>query len=577
MAQPFLAGLPESRPLRLAKPVDRFARAKVHIADLLSKMSQPSYSRGPELQLREQTIFDALSQMAARRPAHEALVVRHQNIRLTYSQLKQRVEESARGLTGLGLRPGDRIGVWASSCVEWVLLFLACARTGIVQVNVNPAYRSKDLGFVLRKSRIRALFLHSHDARADYRQILAEATAGEQLPLQHVVYFAEDSWARMLADAVELPSHQIEPHDVCNIQYTSGTTGSPKGVLLTHHNILNNGWIFSKWLQLTPQDRCCDCFPLYHCAGCVLGVLTCLSSGATLILPSPQFDAGKTLEAVAEERATTLLGSPTMFIAELGHPEFKRFDLTSLRTGGMGGAPCPIEVMKRVVEDMHCREMTVIYGQTEASPLISMSRSDDSLEKRVETIGHAISSIEVKIVSSATGETVPVGVQGELCTRGYHVMKGYDEDPEATRKAIDEQGWLHTGDLATMRPDGYLRITGRAKDMIIRGGENIYPREVEEFLYSHPKVMHVQVVGLPSAKWGEVVLAWIRLKPGESCAEKEIRDFCEGKIAYFKIPEYVRFVEAFPMTVSGKVQKFIIREQEIRERGFEEIARIRTA
>lgn len=540
-------------------------------------MPQLSYSRGPHLALRDETIFEALAEMAARHPAGEALVVRHQNARLSYRELKDRVDETARGLVGLGLKPGDRIGVWASSCVEWVLLFLACARTGIVQVNVNPAYRSQDLGFVLRKSRIKALFLHCQDARADYRQILEETIAGRQLPLEHAVYLDEHSWTSMLADGVDVPATEIKAHDVCNIQYTSGTTGSPKGVLLTHHNILNNGWIFAKWMQLSPQDRCCNCFPLYHTAGCVLGILTCLTSGATLILPASQFDAGKTLEAVEAERATALLGSPTMFIAQLGHPEFKRFDLTSLRTGGMGGAPCPIEVMKRVVEEMHCPDMMVIYGQTESSPLISMSRSDDSLERRVETIGHAISSIEVKIISPATGETVPVGMQGELCTRGYHVMKGYDEEPEATRKTIDAEGWLHTGDLATMRPDGYLGITGRAKDMIIRGGENIYPREVEEFLYSHPKVMDVQVVGLPNARWGEVVLAWIRLKAGQTCSEKEIQNFCQGKIAYFKIPEHVRFVDAFPMTVSGKVQKFIIRDREIRERGLEEVARIRTA
>lgn len=540
-------------------------------------MPQLSYSRGPHLALRDETIFEALAEMAARHPPGEALVVRHQNARLSYRDLKDRVDETARGLVGLGLKPGDRIGVWASSCVEWVLLFLACARTGIVQVNVNPAYRSQDLGFVLRKSRIKALFLHCQDARADYRQILEETIAGRQLPLEHAVYLDEHSWTSMLADGVDVPATEIKPHDVCNIQYTSGTTGSPKGVLLTHHNILNNGWIFAKWMQLSPQDRCCNCFPLYHTAGCVLGILTCLTSGATLILPASQFDAGKTLEAVEAERATALLGSPTMFIAQLGHPEFKRFDLTSLRTGGMGGAPCPIEVMKRVVEEMHCPDMMVIYGQTESSPLTSMSRSDDSLERRVETIGHAISSIEVKIISPATGETVPVGMQGELCTRGYHVMKGYDEEPEATRKTIDAEGWLHTGDLATMRPDGYLGITGRAKDMIIRGGEDIYPREVEEFLYSHPKVMDVQVVGLPNARWGEVVLAWIRLKAGQTCTEKEIQNFCQGKIAYFKIPEHVRFVDAFPMTVSGKVQKFIIRDREIRERGLEEVARIRTA
>lgn len=536
-----------------------------------------SYSRGPDAPLLEKTVSEMLSGMVARQPHHEALVVRHQNARLTFHQLQQCVEAVARGLTGLGLKAGDRIGVWTSGCVEWVLLFLACARTGIVQVNVNPAYRSQDLGFVLRKSKIKALFLHARDARADYRQILKEAVAGQELPLEHAVYLGEESWDKMLADGVDVPATKITPHDVFNIQYTSGTTGSPKGVLLTHHNVLNNAWALAQWMNFTERDRVCDCFPLYHCAGCVSGLLACLVSGGTLILAAPQFDPGKALEAVEAEHVTALMGTPTMFIAELSHPEFRRFDLSSLRTGAMGGAPCPIEIMKRIVEDMHCREMLVIYGQTESSPVITMSRAGDSLEHRVSTIGCAGLNAEVKIVSPLTGETLPIGEQGELCTRGYLVMKGYDEEPEATRKAIDADGWLHTGDLATMRPDGYFRITGRAKDMIIRGGENIYPREVEEFLYSHPKVIEVQVVGLPDARHGEVVLAWIRLKAGESCCEKEIRDFCEGKIAYFKIPEYIRFVDSFPMTVSGKVQKFKIREQEIRERHLEGVARIQTA
>ena len=536
-----------------------------------------SYSRGPVAPLLEKTIPEVLSEMAARLPSQTALVVRHQNAHLTYRQLQQRVEEVARGLTGLGLKPGERIGVWASACVEWVLLFLACARTGIVQVNVNPAYRSLDLGFVLRRSKIKALFLHSRDARADYGQILGEAIRGQDLPLEHAVYLGGESWDAVLAQGVAVPAVDVKPHDIFNIQYTSGATGFPKGVLLTQHNVLNNALAVATWMNFTECDRLCDCFPLYHCAGCVTGILSSLVSGATLILAAPQFDAGKALEAVEAERATALMGSPTMFIAQLGHPEFHRFDLTSLRTGAMGGAPCPIEVMKRVVDDMHCREMLVIYGQTESSPVITMSRANDSLEHRVSTIGCASLNTEVKIVSPQTGETLPIGEQGELCTRGYLVMKGYDEEPEATRKAIDPEGWLHTGDLANMRADGYFRITGRAKDMIIRGGENIYPKEVEEFLYAHPKVMEVQVVGLPDAKHGEVVLAWIRLKTGESCCEKEIRDFCEGKIAYFKIPEYIRFVDAFPMTVSGKVQKFKIREQEIRERHIEEVARIRTA
>lgn len=540
-------------------------------------MPDLSYSRGPDAPLLEKTISEVLSEMAARLPNHEALVVRHQNARLAYGQLHQRVEAVARGLSGLGLKAGDRIGVWASGCVEWVLLFLACARTGIVQVNVNPAYRSLDLGFVLRKSKVKALFLHSSDARADYRQILEEAIAGKDLPLQHAVYLGGESWNAILAHGVDIPPTKITPHDIFNIQYTSGTTGFPKGVLLTQHNVLNNALAVGTWVNLTETDRLCDCFPLYHCAGCVLGILMSLARGATLILAAPQFDAGKALEAIEAERATALAGSPTMFIAELAHPEFQRFDLTSLRTGVMGGAPCPIEIMNRVVEDMRCRDMMVIYGQTESSPVITMSRANDSLEHRVSTIGCAALNTEVKIVSAQTGKTLPVGGQGELCTRGYLVMRGYDEEPEATRKAIDSEGWLHTGDLASMRPDGYFRITGRAKDMIIRGGENIYPKEVEEFLYAHPKVMEVQVLGLPDAKQGEVVLAWIRLKAGESCCEKEIRDFCEGKIAYFKIPEYIRFVDSFPMTVSGKAQKFKIREQEIRERHLEEVARVQTA
>ena len=540
-------------------------------------MAELSYSHGPSALLLEQTIFEALAVTAARLPNHEALVVRHRNARFTFRQLQGTVETTARGLLGLGLQPGDRIGVWASGCAEWVLLFLACARTGLVQVNVNPAYRSQDLGYVIKKSRMKALFLHACDGRADYRQILEETRSAQNLPLEHVVYLGESSWNQMLAHGAPLPPAMASPHDIFNIQYTSGTTGSPKGVLLTHHNVLNNALAVAQWMNLTERDRICDCFPLYHCAGCVLGILLCITSGATLILAAPQFDAGKTLEAVDAERATALMGSPTMFIAQLAHPEFSRFNLTSLRTGAMGGAPCPVEVMKRVVEDMHCREMLVIYGQTESSPVITMSRAGDSLEHRVSTIGCATSNAEVKIVSPVTGETLPVGEQGELCTRGYLVMKGYDQEPEATRRAIDPDGWLHTGDLATMRPDGYFRITGRAKDMIIRGGENIYPREVEEFLYSHPKVLDVHVLGLPDAKHGEVVLAWIRLKPGEICTAEEIRSFCEGKVAYFKIPEHIRFVESFPMTVSGKVQKYKIREQEIRERHLEDVARIQTA
>jgi fatty-acyl-CoA synthase len=421
---------------------------------------------------------------------------------------------------------------------------------------------------------MKALFLLEKDTRSDYRAVLQESMAGQTLPLQHVVYFGTNSWNDMLTRGKEIPSRATSPDDVINIQYTSGTTGSPKGVLLTHRNLVNNAVVCSLGMKTTEHDKICVPVPLYHCFGCVIGTLVCMLTGATLILPSPTFDALATMQAIHDERATTIYGVPTMFIAELGHPEFSRFDFSSLRTGVMAGAPCPIEVMKRVGNEMHCPAMTIAYGQTESSPVITMSGVDDSLEHRVSTVGRACPATEVKIVS-ATWETASAGEQGELCTRGYLVMKGYDQEPEATARAVDKDGWLHTGDLATMRPDGYFRVTGRAKDMIIRGGENVYPREIEEFLYTHPKVADVQVVGLPDEKLGEIVAAWIKLK--EPATEDEIRDFCCGKISHFKIPQHIRFVDAFPMTVTGKIQKFKMREIEIKERGLEGVAQIQTA
>ena len=537
-----------------------------------------SYSKGHDAPFFEGTISDALRQTTNRLPAHEALVVRHQNVRLTFRELSAEVERTACGLAGLGLRAQDRIGVWSTNCVEWILLQLACARLGVVLVNVNPAYRAYELAFVLRKSGMKALFLWESDRRSDYRGILDEARKGQSLALEHLIYFGTDSWRRMLDRGVPIDTGTntcAASDDVANIQYTSGTTGSPKGVLLTHRNLLNNAAVIGEGMKITERDRICSPVPLYHCFGCVIGSLAAVFSGATLILPAPTFEPLATMEAIQAERATTIYGVPTMFIAQLEHPEFKRFDFSSLRTGVMAGAPCPIEVMKRVVHEMHCPEMTIMYGQTESSPVITMSAVDDDLEHRVSTVGRACPNTEVKIASLETGETVSAGVQGELCTRGYLVMKGYDQEPEATKRAVDEDGWLHTGDLATMRPDEYFRVTGRAKDMIIRGGENIYPRELEEFLYTHPKVADVQVVGLPDAKLGETVAAWIRLK--EPATEDEIREFCRGKIAHFKIPQYIRFVEEFPMTVTGKIQKFKIREVEIRERGLEAAARVETA
>jgi fatty-acyl-CoA synthase len=496
---------------------------------------------------------------------------------MTWRELDAEVTRVARGLAGLGLQPGDRIGVWATNCVEWILLQYACGRTGIILVNVNPAYRSHELRYVLAKSRMKALFLHEKDSRADYSAILAGSMDGDPLPLEHVVYLGTDSWTRMLANGADLPSRQAVSGDVANIQYTSGTTGSPKGVLLTHHNLLNNGSGIASCLRATHQDRICSPVPLYHCFGCVIGSMTALVTGATLIIPSAQFDAGATLQAVHEERATAIYGVPTMFIAELEHPDFSRFDLSSVRTGVMAGAPCPIETMKRVMNEMHCHEITIAYGQTESSPVSTMSRVDDSIEIRVQTVGAAMPNTEIRIASLSTGETLPVGEQGELCCRGYLVMKGYDDDPAATAKAIDSDGWLHSGDLAIMQPNGYFRMRGRAKDTIIRGGENIYPREVEEFLHTHPKVSDVYVVGIPDARLGETVCAWIRLKPGETMTEDEVKDFCRGTVAYFKVPQFVRFVDSFPMTVTNKVQKFLMCEHEIRERGLENLTRIETA
>lgn len=522
-----------------------------------------SYARGVDRPLLETTIGQALESIASQHPDELAVVVRHQNVRLTWSQLLRRTGEVARGLAGLGLQPQDRIGVWSTNCLEWILLQHAAARAGVVLINVNPAYRSHELAYVLRKSRMKALFLWEKDSRANYGQILQEAAAGAPGSLQHRIFLGDPSWDAMIAGGVDFDANTALPNDVTNIQYTSGTTGAPKGVLLTHRNLINNAELCGRQLGLTPQDRICSPVPLYHCFGCVMASLASLATGAALVLPSPQFDALATLQAIDCERPTAIYGVPTMFIAELDHPEFHRFDMTSLRTGIMAGAPCPVEVMKRVMTQMHCPQILIGYGQTECSPLITMSHLDDPIELRVSTVGPVLPNTEAKIVSQTTGETVAVAQQGELCTRGYHVMPGYDGEEEATRKAIDSDSWLHTGDLGTMSENGCFRITGRAKDLIIRGGENIYPREVEEFLYTYPKIADVQVVGIPDERLGEIVAAWIRLKAGEECGEDEVRDYCRGKIAYFKIPHTIRFVETFPMTVTGKIQKFKIREAEL--------------
>ncbi|MBM3725340.1 MAG: AMP-binding protein [Acidobacteria bacterium] len=535
-----------------------------------------SHTRGPDVELIETSLWEAFERTALRHPAGTALIARHQGLRYTWSELKQAALATAGGLLGLGLRPGDRIGIWAGNRAEWILLQLASARTGIVLVNVNPAYRSHELRYVISRSGMRALFLPESGARSNYADILRDALGGGAT-LEHTVFLGTGAWDAMLArgtsvDEVPLPA----PGDVVNIQYTSGTTGSPKGVLLTHRNLVNNGYLVGRGLRYSERDIVCAPVPLYHCFGCVMAAVACYVHGSTLLLSGEQFDALATLQAVAEERATSLYGVPTMFIAQLDHPRFLEFDLGSLRTGIMAGAPCPVEVMRRVLEVMGCREITICYGQTEASPVITMSNADDPLEIRVATVGAAMPATEVKIVGE-DGGTVETGMQGELCARGYLIMRGYDGDPASTAKAIDGEGWLHTGDLAVMRDDGCFRITGRAKDMIIRGGENIYPREIEEFLYTHPAVSDVQVVGMPDERYGEIVVAWVRLKPGAVADEESIREYCRERIAHFKVPRHVRIVESFPVTVTGKVQKFKMREFEVAARGLERAAGMETA
>ncbi len=529
-----------------------------------------SYASGPDESLREQTIAEVFDAVVARAPDALAVAVPHQcEESLTYGRLKQEADQTAAGLWGLGLRPGDRVGMWAGNCIEWVLLQLATARIGAVLVNVNPAYRVRDLRDILVRSEMKAIFLHEQDARVNYADLLAEALSGTEHCLRHSILLDTDEWDAMCRQGEDPGDVAVDVHDVVSLQYTSGTTGSPKGVLLTHHNLVNNAYLAGIGLGWDASERLCLPVPLYHCFGCVLGSLQSIVFGAMLVLPSRQFDAGAVLRAVERYRCTTIYGVPTMFIAELDHPDFSGCDTTSLRTGIMAGAPCPVEVMNRVIEDMHCSQMTIAYGQTESSPVITQTLSDDSVEVRTTTVGRVLPCTEAKIVDPADGATVDVGTQGELLTRGYLVMKGYDRDPDATARAVDEDGWLHTGDLATMRPDGNIRITGRAKEMIIRGGENVFPREIEEFLHGHPDIADVYVMGVPDARLGERVACWIKPRTGTELAEDDVRQFCQGQIAHFKIPEYMRFVDEFPMTVTGKVQKFIMRAREVELRDLE--------
>jgi fatty-acyl-CoA synthase len=522
------------------------------------------------------THFTRAAQTWADRPA---LIVRHQGVRWTYGEMLRRAEDVAANLLGLGLKPGDRIGIWSPNNSEWALTQYATALAGLILVNINPAYRLTEVEYALNKAGCAAIITATRFKTSEYVTML-EVLGAEKLPLlRHRIQIGAEThpgylnFSALMEPAPEAArarlrevSAKLQCDDPINIQFTSGTTGAPKGATLTHHNILNNGFFIGEAQRFTEQDVVCIPVPLYHCFGMVLGNLACTTHGAAIVYPGEGFDPLATLQAVQEERCTALYGVPTMFIAQLNHPDFAKFDLTSLRTGIMAGSPCPIEVMRRAISDMHMSEVTIAYGMTETSPVSFQSSTTDSIERRVSTVGRIHPHVEVKIVD-AEGRIVPRGTPGELCTRGYSVMQGYWGEPERTAEAIDAARWMHTGDLAVIDEEGFCNIVGRIKDLVIRGGENIYPREVEEFLFRHPKVSEVQVVGVPDIKFGEELCAWIRLKPGETATEEEIRAFCQGQIAHYKIPRFVRFVEEFPMTVTGKVQKFLMRERMIEELG----------
>ncbi|MFT4268092.1 MAG: AMP-binding protein [Xenophilus sp.] len=540
-----------------------------------------SYARGAtEPALIEQTIGDFFDAMVQRQPDAPALVSRHEGVRLSYRELQAESDRLASALLKAGLAPGERIGIWSHNNLAWVLMQIATAKAGLVLVNINPAYRTAEVEYALNKVGCKALVTMPRFKTSEYLAMLRELGAARLPGLKNVWWIdrpeeADEAgfdiplarFSALLAggDAadprVAEVQQTLQATDPINIQFTSGTTGFPKGATLTHRNILNNGFFIGECMKLGPEDRLCIPVPMYHCFGMVLGNLACLTHGSAIVYPNDGFDPLTVLETVQAERCTALHGVPTMFIAELDHPRFAEFDLSSLRTGIMAGTACPIEVMKRVVSQMHLSQITIAYGMTETSPVSCQSSTDTPLERRVSTVGTVQPHLEVKIVDPETGATVPRGQPGELCTRGYSVMHGYWGDEAKTREAIDAEGYMHTGDLATMDAEGYVNIVGRIKDMVIRGGENIYPREIEEFLYRHPRVQDVQVVGLPDRKYGEELCAWIIPKPGQQLTEDEVRDFCQGQIAHYKVPKYIRFVEAFPMTVTGKIQKFRIREQ----------------
>jgi fatty-acyl-CoA synthase len=545
-------------------------------------MSAPSYSHGTsDTPLLGDTIGANFERTAARFADRPALVSCHQDVRLTYTELDAAVDAAAAGLLRAGIDAGDRVGIWAPNCAEWVLVQYATAKVGAILVNVNPAYRTHELEYVLRQSGVRLLFSASAFKTSDYAAMIDEVS-GSVDTLERTVFVDRPEWGEFCAgepdrDAIAERMAGLSFDDPINIQYTSGTTGFPKGATLSHHNILNNGFFVTELVNLTERDVTCLPVPFYHCFGMVMGNLGTLAHGGCVVIPAAAFDPRATLEAVAAEGVTSLYGVPTMFIAMLGHEDFASFDLGSLRTGIMAGSPCPIEVMKKVVDRMHMAEVAICYGMTETSPVSTQTRVDDPLERRVGTVGRAGPHVEVKVVDPDTGLVVGRGTPGELCTRGYSVMLGYWEDAERTAEAVDRAGWMHTGDLATMDDEGYLNIVGRSKDMVIRGGENVYPREIEEFLYTHDAIADVQVIGVPDEKYGEELCAWVIARPDASLDEDAVRAYCRGRLAHFKVPRYVIFADEFPMTVTGKVQKFKMREASVERLGLQDAAAVRSA
>ena len=536
------------------------------------------------------TVGDALAKTVARVPDHEALISIHQGVRLTYGAFADEVECVALALLALGIDKGDRVGIWAPNCAEWAIFQFASARVGAILVNINPAYRANEFEFAMAHSGVRLLVMAASFKSSDYLAMLRSVRAG--LPrLERVVTIdgvppsvGDLAWSDLrqvssgaTVDQLTAREHTLDVDDQINIQYTSGTTGRPKGATLTHHNIVNNAYAMAVVLGYTDADRVCIPVPLYHCFGMGVGNLGCVTTGSTMVYPAATFEPVATMQAVQDERCTSLYGVPTMWIAQLEHPRFREFDLTSLRTGLMGGSPCPVEVMKRAVDDMHAREVCIVYGMTETAPISFITRPDDDLERRVSTVGRVMPGVEAKIIDPITGRTAPRGSPGEVCTRGYVVMRGYWDNPEATAEAVDAGGWMHTGDLGVIDDDGYLNIVGRIKDMVIRGGENLYPREIEEVLFQHPAVGSAQVIGVPDARYGEELMAWIVTRDGSTVTDDELRTFCRERLSHFKVPRYWHFVDDFPMTVTGKVQKFKMRELAIDLLDLHDAAEIATA